>query len=725
MVEKQESSTRLNLSEFLRGEWEYNEAKTPPAHSPATPISISRASISRLPFLRIASHHGDRGHVSRRLLVFFFILLLGILGGLLNYACKRCIRALLDVRQSIAATTDSPLWGGIFWTLYSVSILFISILWTKISPSAIGSGLSQMKVVLTGVDPNLYLPGYFSLSTLIAKFGGVIFSNGAGLVVGSEGAWTHMMSVIAHHLLRLRVFAPLQAKPSTRLQLFAAAAAVAVSSTFGSPIGGVLFSIEVTATYYLISNYMKAFVSAVGSAVVVQATMTLVQDPSHVAYPAHFPPATAHILNVPLAVPLGLFMGILASVLIRAVRRIANLRHTWRHSPARLVRFAVEWLDPLAVVLVTAILFYSPGKYVPDASLQRYFSNETLDLPRVALDGAIPLCLLPLAITLAVPSGVGLPTFAIGAALGRLYGELLIYFWPHLNIVPGAYALIGAASFTGAATRTISTAVVALEITASLQYMLPVFAGTLAAIGVSSVLATESIYDATVDDLPYMPCLDFYSDTTADDIKEPDVVFITRKPTLLSVLVAMNRMRGHAIPVVESDSDRMLLGCISASALQRVVERFYDTNDLGDARADCGLEVEDSDGGSDAGGGLTWTSIKSAVTSLNRATDKRNTVDRIYAAEAGLAMHDSNLIALLSQAWTNKKRDVLRKGRTKLPTTAVQALPITVSSGTLLEDIHMIFLMLRIDHCYVTQQGVLVGVITTNTVINASRDKDT
>ncbi len=44
--------------------------------------------------------------------------------------------------------------------------------------------------------------------------------------------------------------------------MFAAAAAVGVASNFGSPIGGVLFSIEVTSTYYPLRNYWFAFVAA-------------------------------------------------------------------------------------------------------------------------------------------------------------------------------------------------------------------------------------------------------------------------------------------------------------------------------------------------------------------------------------------------------------------------------------------------------------------------------
>ncbi|XP_077867132.1 chloride channel protein 2-like, partial [Saccoglossus kowalevskii] len=50
--------------------------------------------------------------------------------------------------------------------------------------------------------------------------------------------------------------------------MLAAACAVGVSCTFSAPIGGVLFSIEVTATYFAVRNYWRGFFSAVCGAFV-------------------------------------------------------------------------------------------------------------------------------------------------------------------------------------------------------------------------------------------------------------------------------------------------------------------------------------------------------------------------------------------------------------------------------------------------------------------------
>lgn len=45
-------------------------------------------------------------------------------------------------------------------------------------------------------------------------------------------------------------------------QLLAAACAIGVAANFGTPFGGLLFSIEVTSTYYPIRNYYYAFLTA-------------------------------------------------------------------------------------------------------------------------------------------------------------------------------------------------------------------------------------------------------------------------------------------------------------------------------------------------------------------------------------------------------------------------------------------------------------------------------
>jgi hypothetical protein len=70
-----------------------------------------------------------------------------------------------------------------------------------------------------------------------------------------------------------------------------------------------------------------------------------------------------------------------------------------------------------------------------------------------------------------------LPIFLPGASLGRLIGELMAVWFPGgfggKLIIPGYYATVGAATFSGAVTHTVSTAVIVFELTGQMGHILP------------------------------------------------------------------------------------------------------------------------------------------------------------------------------------------------------------------------------------------------------------
>jgi chloride channel 2 len=81
--------------------------------------------------------------------------------------------------------------------------------------------------------------------------------------------------------------------------------------------------------------------------------------------------------------------------------------------------------------------------------------------------------MVALALTLPIPSGAFGPSFTLGAAFGRLCGELMYLIFPNgvqiereeSLIYPGVYAVVGAAAFTGGLTHTISVSVIVFELT--------------------------------------------------------------------------------------------------------------------------------------------------------------------------------------------------------------------------------------------------------------------
>lgn len=95
---------------------------------------------------------------------------------------------------------------------------------------------------------------------------------------------------------------------------------------------------------------------------------------------------------------------------------------------------------------------------------------------------------------------------------GRIFGEILKIMFPNFPIEPGAYAVIGAASIASSVTHTISTAVIAIELTKEINLLLPVLIVVLISVSTSRLLS-ESVYDLIIKqrELPLLPGFDLYA----------------------------------------------------------------------------------------------------------------------------------------------------------------------------------------------------------------------
>ena len=117
-----------------------------------------------------------------------------------------------------------------------------------------------MKTILRGV----VLKEYLTFRTLIAKAVGLTATLGSGMPLGKEGPLVHIASIVATLMSKLVTsFKGIYENESRNSEMLAAACAVGIACCFAAPIGGVLFSIEVTSVYFAIRNYWRGFFSAV------------------------------------------------------------------------------------------------------------------------------------------------------------------------------------------------------------------------------------------------------------------------------------------------------------------------------------------------------------------------------------------------------------------------------------------------------------------------------
>ncbi len=263
--------------------------KGPRAFGMPTDDSWRSAAPTRERFLALMSDAGWQ-----RLLEMLFIALLGVLTALLSLFINFVATLFASAKSRLASAAGwrishvayhvlglpapSAAIIGILgsWTAFMLTALaFASFtLAATVDPPrgigakhAIGSGIPEMKVILAG----FFLQRYLSWKTLRAKIMGLCSALSAGYCIGREGPLVHMCACLAHGLLSSAPFFE-RIGSERRLQraMLVAACAIGVVSTFGTPIGGVLFSIEVTTTHYMVSNLWRSFFGAICAVVCFQ-----------------------------------------------------------------------------------------------------------------------------------------------------------------------------------------------------------------------------------------------------------------------------------------------------------------------------------------------------------------------------------------------------------------------------------------------------------------------
>jgi H+/Cl- antiporter ClcA len=108
--------------------------------------------------------------------------------------------------------------------------------------------------------------------------------------------------------------------------------------------------------------------------------------------------------------------------------------------------------------------------------------------------------------TLAIPNGIITPAFIIGSIFGRLFGEILRSFG--FNIHPGLFALCGTATFLSAFTKTFAAAIIIIEMTKELDFLIPIFVTLFGSLLVTGVL-NVGFFDMIIifRNLPFLPSI--------------------------------------------------------------------------------------------------------------------------------------------------------------------------------------------------------------------------
>ena len=207
-------------------------------------------------------HHRSKYHPFRILNLihpyrWIFLILVGIITAIVGYGIDQGVQLLLNFKLYICEEIGLHWsWSFLIWiTITLILTLIAASIGQFVSKDAEGSGIPELKSILAGV--NIYR--YLSFRTLIGKILGLFAGLSAGLSIGKEGPFVHVAAGIVNKLSKFGPFKEIYTNHSLKKQMLGASVAAGVTATFGAPIGGVLFSIEVTSTYFMVNNLWKSF----------------------------------------------------------------------------------------------------------------------------------------------------------------------------------------------------------------------------------------------------------------------------------------------------------------------------------------------------------------------------------------------------------------------------------------------------------------------------------
>jgi len=369
---------------------------------------------------------------------------------------------------------------------------------------AAGSGISEIKCIISGFT----LSGFLSSWTFLMKATGLPLAIASGLSVGKEGPSVHYAvcvgSIISKLFLRTKFGKSNESsKTSSSLtfkSILVASSAAGVAVAFGSPMGGVLFSIEEISNMFKLSTMWESYYCSL-VAVFILKLMNPFRTGQVVMFEVSYD-QDWHFFEIPFFIILGVFGGIYGIIISKFNIKMVSFRKKF------LKRFALK--EVIYLISITSIISYfndflkmdmTEGMQILFEACNDQFENHKIcnlssnykifnTLFTLFFATIIRMILIVFTYGCKVPAGIFVPSMACGATFGRALG-IFVQIWhqrhPNFSyfttgcladnskcITPGTYAFLGAgAALSGITHLTVTVVVIMFELTGALKYIIP------------------------------------------------------------------------------------------------------------------------------------------------------------------------------------------------------------------------------------------------------------
>jgi CIC family chloride channel protein len=366
----------------------------------------------------------------------------------------------------------SPIIGG----------LIVVFLVKRFAPEAKGHGVPEV------MDAIFYARGKIRGTVAVIKALASAVSIGSGAAVGREGPIIQIGSALGSAFSQFIGLSTWQ-----RVTLLSAGAGAGIAATFNTPLGGVLFALEILLPEVSNRTFLPVVV-ATGAATTISRILI---GPN----PAFAVPDVQLTLAESLGLAEGIsfvLLGLLCGVAAWAFIRLLVLMEDSfpRLSSNEYVQNIIGMtVIGLMMVLLTRAFGHSYIDGVGYSVIQSVFDQKMVGAGLLALLFLLKLIATTVSLGSGASGGIFSPSLYLGATLGAAFAALIGTIFPHSGLSGPSAAIIGMAAVVGASTGGVMTAIVMVfEMTRDYAIIVPVIVAVALAASVRRALVGETIY---------------------------------------------------------------------------------------------------------------------------------------------------------------------------------------------------------------------------------------
>lgn len=387
----------------------------------------------------------------------------------------------LSYRYDTSLFTPASPWGALIILVPMAGALAVTFLVNTFAPEARGHGVPEV------MDSIYYQSGIIRPIVAVVKSVASAIAIGTGAAVGREGPIIQIGSALGSTLGQL-----IRMPAGQRIILVAAGSGAGIAATFNTPIGGVMFAVELMMPEVSVRTFLPVAI-ATGLATFIGRFFFGPQPAFTVPPLAPLTVDASSAVMLCLYAALGALVGLAAAGFVRGLSLMEDIFDRLRN---RYLRHVV------GMALVGALmyaLFRELGHYFIEGV--GYSTVQAIVVGQLSAAALLLLlfgCKL-LATTLSLGSGssggIFSPSLFMGATLGGAFAAVLAALHLPLGLDLPSFAMIGMGAMVGGATGAVMTAVTMIfEMTRDYNIVLPMILAVALSVGVRRVLSPESIY---------------------------------------------------------------------------------------------------------------------------------------------------------------------------------------------------------------------------------------